>query len=247
MMRKVVLLLVVLGATSNVVLANPTMNAQLRALQLSETYHVQVTLARIQNPPGIAGMDMQWSMFEPVAIRRDGVELHMQEPALIEANSGSGISSGPGWQACDCNLPPGHYTYEFVPPEDKGVADWAKFVDVKVTEPPPARERRSRVEEVRHQADPWDEEETWPQGVDCLAWCAEHPETAGSAVDVGVDSGTTELVPEIAPEVVEPVRTSGSGCGAGGTSGSASSWALLLLPVLWLRRQGASRPGLTNC
>lgn len=243
--------LMLFGATATIALAgfdaraNPTLNAQLRALQLPDTFHVQVTLARIVNPPGIVGMYGQWLTFDPVAIRRDGHELVMHGPTTIEANSGSGLSTGPGWQACDCNLAPGEYAYDFVPPEGKGVGmdDWERYVAVTVIDPPPPPAEPAGTVDVDYGLYSMNEPEFWPQGIDCVAWCAENPDPPGN----GAENRAETHAPDVgsAPNAQGSKQPSGDssfgGCRMGDSPTRTTLLPLLLLSLLLWPRLGWSK------
>jgi hypothetical protein len=211
--------------------ANPMLRTALRGVQIPETRHVQVTMATMMSIPG---MTSEGDYFVPAALVREGVPIPMHGPTAIEANTGSGVTMGQAYQGCDCNLPPGTYTYRFLPTGDSDPETWGMEIDVTVTEPPPRQPAPAPnpevVEDGQLWPQPWNEPEPlWPQGFDCVAWCLQ-------------DTGAEDSGPEVVADDAQSSHSDGCSVGQGGERGSAWNPLLIMfLVLLSLARSGRRR------
>lgn len=234
-------------------IANPVMLDGTSGVQVPETFHAQVTYF-VDSGYG--------SGIVPSGIERDGKALALVIHAgSVAENGGSGITSFDAYQACDCDLPLGTYTYKFH--FDGSVPDYysaGQTIAVTIVSPPPGQP--APAPEIAPDADilPWDiPDAPWPKGFDCAAWCVAHPGPTGPVAE-----GAEEPVPPVEvvqPEVgasldtaaaadvtASPEPTGGAGdqkepgtC-AVGTVGSTGALALLLCGLLCLAVVRRRRP-----
>lgn len=193
--------------------ANPMSLEVVRARQVPETHHVQVTYG-VDADAGVM------PLATPTAVFRDGVELEVvfvEMDGSYTTNTGSGLAGVEATQFCDCDLEPGTYKYELEIPEH----DWLYPATVVVeagatrTEPVPPRPDAGS-EESDTEPYPWEiPDPVEIQGLDCVASCGgTQVEPIAEPIAEGADDVTTPQ-----PDVVTPqpdvVQPAGDDVGAG--------------------------------
>jgi hypothetical protein len=182
-------------------------------------------------------------------LRRDGKDLDLPwQQASVSTNTGSGVAGVTAFQACDCNLAPGSYTYRITPPAPgTRYGQDAYELTVVITDPPPQPQGPAPIPEG--DVAPWDEpEDPWPKGVDCAAWCANPPVPEAEPVadvpapgDVATaDVPSTDVA--LPDDSINPLPdTGGKGCvaAAAGSAGAGLPVAatLVMLVLARLRRR----------
>ena len=165
--------------------ANPMVLSSSNALQVPESFHVQVSY--------LSEYETGW----PSDLSRGGQQLSptWMGPTGITINSGSGLVSFQAMQFCDCNLSPGTYEYEILFPEGVS-ADARTTFTVEVTDPPPATPTDPIVEDVSDDEEvfPWEiPEPPWPKGINCVQHCetiSQPEETPDEPTDVSPQQDT---------------------------------------------------------
>jgi len=147
--------------------SNPMVTEGAHGLQVPQSFHAQVTWYCA------SGFG---SCVAPGPLQRDGTTLSLAwQQASVSTNTGSGVTGVTAFQVCDCNLAVATYQYLITPAG--GASDYGPptyTVPVTIVDPPPGPQASPDVSG----ADllPWDEPDPpWPQGVDCVAWCANPP------------------------------------------------------------------------
>lgn len=162
--------LVVLGWAASAA-ANPIAPGTAAAVQVPETFHVQVSYGCLDD------LGEPLDPADGYVIARDGVPFTAVwlGPTSVRLNAGSGLGSASVLQVCDCGVAPGPHTYAITMP-DGASACAATTLAVTVTDPPPAPPAPWVEPNPDDYEYPWDiPEPPWPKGVDCAAVCAEPP------------------------------------------------------------------------
>ena len=212
-------------------LSNPISVDGAHAVQVPDTFHVQVT-AYCMPDFGCAA---------PSAVRRDGepVQAPWLGPTTIDVNGGSGVSGYEANQVCDCDVAPGTHEYELVF-EAGQEPFWGSKLTVVVTDPPPGPPEPPEPPDPDADVFPWDEPEPpWPKGVDCAQWCQDDPpvgEDAGAPVhpdsgthppvDAGGSQDVAAPVDTVTPNVDSAISDSGAPLGQDAGEGAGDSGAL---------------------
>lgn len=216
--------------------ANPMTTQVLRARQVYETHHVQITY----------GVDtgIGEELKTPTEVQRDGVAISADWQLLTSSyttNTGSGLAGVAATQFCDCAVPLGEHAYQItVPPNGSTLSTTVTVVDNLL--PPddsgdPLDAGSADAEEIW----PWDiPEPTNIQGLDCVTACEDDtpPDQdldVGAAGDDTPDAGTVEdagavdagPAPDAAastdtpglPDSVGALVDSGGGSGSSGSGG----------------------------
>ncbi len=168
-------------------LANPVSAQVLRVRQLPGSLHVQLSFAALSN------------LATPTAVTRDGAALSPTWTALagLTVNSGSGLTSMPATQACDCSLAVGAHEWVVTAKDELGKPlELRTTVEVKKDYggPPPARDLGGS-DLAR-----WDiPEPAALQGLDCRRECAAggaggDKESSGCALAPAAGAGSLALV-----------------------------------------------------
>ncbi|PKN54424.1 MAG: hypothetical protein CVU56_26630 [Deltaproteobacteria bacterium HGW-Deltaproteobacteria-14] len=232
--RATVLALGLLLSSGGVAQANPIASQILRARQVPETRHVQLTYGHDSSAGG--------TLDTPTAVARDGASVDVTWVTLsggYTANTGSGLTSVDATQACDCDVPVGVHDYLVTVSAMSGQIP----VNVTVVAGLAAAPRRDLDATDGDDADvfPWDiPEPTGIQGLDCVTVCGGG--TAEPVVEPLEDAGPTADTADTADGggVAGTVETDAGG--GGGCSTSQGGLALLLtllslglLAVTWRR------------
>jgi hypothetical protein len=221
--------------------ANPMVTEGAHGLQVPLTFHAQVTWYCAS---GFGECKA------PAPVQRDGTALDLAwQQASVSTNTGSGVTGVTAFQICDCNLSVGTYSYLITPAA--GLNNYGPdtyTVPVAIVDPPPGPQTMPDVTDEEIAA--WDEPDPpWPQGVDCVAWCANPPipETVPDilASDVPIATDVIADVPVAADvPVVQPDTGSSKGCAAGGlaspVTGLPFAAAFALLALARIRRRPAA-------
>jgi MYXO-CTERM domain-containing protein len=159
-------------------LANPYWMQMSYGLQVPETMHVQISVM----------FDSRWTLDLPTAALCGDRVIPFESVLFdFQENTGSGLAEVKALQACDCNLLPGEYNYEFGYLE--GVDTWDEVwpIAVTVVSPPPPPELAQTTPEG-DEVMPWDiPSPPWPKGLDCVAWCLDHGEADGGGPEATGD------------------------------------------------------------
>lgn len=170
--------------------ANPVIAEGSNGMQYTNTFHAQITYY-------CSGM--YGGCREITGVTRDGQPLHAAwVKGDVVINGGSGIDSYDAYQFCDCNLSPGtyHYVIKFDHQPSPGEYDGFASIRVQIKDPPPGPPPANNDINLGEEVAPWDiPGPPWPQGLDCKAWCEDHPDGYTGGDDNGPDD-TADVVPD---------------------------------------------------
>jgi hypothetical protein len=203
--------------------ANPVAMEVLRARQVPNTHHVQLTY----------GVDGQ-SAATPGATSRDGASLGLSWQGMsgsYKANTGSGLVGVTATQACDCDVPVGQHEYVVRVKSAMGGNEIDLTTSVQVEQ-----DLQTPMDAGVPGGDmmPWEIPEPGAiQGLDCRKACSGAaasdgplpPKDGGSP---GSDTGT-------GPKIKD--KSDDGGCALGGPAGPLAPSLLLLLGLALLRRR----------
>ena len=186
--------------------ANPIMIDLSVALQVPETFHVQVSyLCDFQ--------ECNW----PIGVERGGEPIGAEwiGPTAIEINGGSGLDYYDAMQMCDCDVPVGAHMYKILFEPDVEIYTRTE-IEVTVTDPPPDPPDPPDEADVDDEdINPWDiPEQPWPKGLSCAEWCDSRPDpeltpdpVPDEEPDVISDTGSTTDTGTTVPDTGPPADT----------------------------------------
>lgn len=212
-------------------LANPVQMNQARAVQVPDTYHVQITWACVVPLPGISAMGGMCS--RPSGVSHEGTALIWTGPVTVEASGGSGASESLATQACHCDAEPGVHLYTFTYGEN-GRRAGPEDIEVSVVDPPPG------PPEALPEPDPdvviyafEEPEPPWPQGIDCAQWCADNPPAPGEMANAdrtAADGAShSRGVPDASVKTIGDPQSGGCSVGSRCAAPLATAMVVLLL------------------
>lgn len=219
--------------------ANPIASQILRARQVPETRHVQLTYGHDQGGGG--------TLETPTKVQRDGSPLELAWVLLtggFTANTGSGLTSVDATQTCDCDVPVGAHEYKVALPGLSGEIRVSVTVVEGMSPLPPREDLDATADsDADTEVYPWDiPEPTAMQGLDCVSVCGggTAEPVAEPVVEPIEDAGSTDTA--AAPDTGGTVggdktdATGGGGCAASG-SGLAALFGLVALGLLAVIRR----------
>lgn len=254
MWRRLAVVVAALAVVEGAAAANPIVIGGTIAVQVPETFHVQVSYGCLSE----VGESIP---AEGYTLSRDGVPLAATwlGPTMVDVNAGSGLGRDSTIQVCDCDVPLGPHTYVIGLPPGQDSCAQDLTVDVTVKDPPPAPPEPWVEPDPEDYEYPWDiPEPPWPKGADCVAFCATAPppptDVAAPPADIAAPPADAPVSQTDAPvhsdglagetgPVHDPPATIDAGddeaadCAVGGSSPLAPLALLALLLGLGLLRR----------
>lgn len=219
-------------------MANPISTESLRIRQVPDSTHVQVTWAVMENEGAVKPTVNE--------ISRDGAVLtdSWHELAAFTANTGSGLTSEPATQYCDCDVSVGSHEYVVKAVgyfEGKEVTRTVTFMVMENQGSPKPQDAGVPAGDMS----PWDiPEPTEIQGLDCLTECKVVADAGGVSKDAAgptpKDAGPATQKDANTEEPEVKKAEDDGGCSISGAQGGTGSILLLLALGLMIfrRRRG---------